>query len=106
MPAVRSPQEMLIRQFAANAMGFLDVGIGDDIELKTGLTKKEIGDGVVSVFHDLTDGGANVLLMGGVRVYVRRRGNVLDIGSRKDFAKLGWEDICSMLDQTVDPKSN
>jgi hypothetical protein len=79
-----------------------DVGVGRDAVRVTGLSGEEISNAVVEVLHDLVDGGANAVVMhttaGAVTLYVRRRGRSVDVGTRRDFADLGWASICDRLD--------
>ena len=82
----------------ASLPGAIDVGVGDDAVHVTGLSSRDLGSRVRMVFHDLIDGGANLILVGEIQLYVRRRGRSVDVGTRQDFAALGWEMICDLLD--------
>ncbi len=82
--------------------GDISIGIGEDIVFVTGMTSRQIANLVLPLFHDMINGGAHSLkLTRGaeiVMIYARRRKGIVDVGTRKDFAKLGWEAICDLID--------
>jgi hypothetical protein len=88
-------------EVVAATPGLVDVGVSRDAARVTGMTSEAISDAVVDRFHDFIDGGANSIVLhlpaGAVTLYVRRRGRHVDVGSRKDFADLGWERLCDLL---------
>ena len=80
-----------------------DVGIGTEAGTITKLTPLALGKLFRDSHHDFIDGGANVVNIVHddgtcIRLYVRRRGNSLDVGTRQDFADMGWEGVCDSLD--------
>jgi hypothetical protein len=79
----------------------VDIGIGRDAG--AGLGSDALADLVRDNYHDLTDRGANLLVLRvagrEVRLYARRRGRHVDVGTRRDFAELGWEALCDLLDR-------
>jgi hypothetical protein len=89
----RHEEEMAMRP------DLVSVGIGNDAAARIKLTREQLGAALLSVFHDLIDGGANLIDAEGVRLYVRRRKNNVDIGTRQDFADLGWQRLCDELDR-------
>jgi hypothetical protein len=69
--------------------GVIDIGIGDDAVRVVGKDASVIGSAVRTVYHELIDGGANAINLNGHRLYVRRRGKHVDVGTRRDFEALG-----------------
>lgn len=98
------PVEWAYREEALTSMrGVIDIGVGDDAMRVTGMGMNAIGELIQPHFRSLIDGGANNadLTCNGlvVRLYVRRRGRHVDIGTRLDFIALGWELVCDALDK-------
>lgn len=76
----------------------IDIGIGENALMEVGMSDNELGASIVSIFHDLFDGGCNALNINGIKIYARRRGHCVDVGNRQDFRELGWGLICDVLD--------
>jgi hypothetical protein len=91
------------------AAGLVSVGVGADAARASGLPRRALADFYRSMIHDFIDGGANLTQLltahGPVVLYVRRRGGCLDVGTRQDFAALGWAALCDLLDLTLIPES-
>lgn len=83
---------------AALPDGTYSVGVGQHLVAESGYSPESITAAFGQVYNELVDGGANAGVLGGVTVYVRRRGKALDVGNRQDFAELGWEPLCDVLD--------
>ena len=76
------------------------IGIGAHLMEQTGCSGPDIADGIREIADDLADGGANLLVLdSGIRCYVMRRGKAIDVGTREDFAELGWQDVVKALDE-------
>lgn len=108
MPNIIGEFDWARREERVAAMGkVIDVGVGQDAQRATGLTGAELSGMLQEVFHELIDGGANMLKVhcskGIVDLYVRRRKKHVDAGTRKDFAELGWQGICDLLDREGKP---
>jgi hypothetical protein len=90
-------------ELVASLPGVVDVGVGADAAAQSGLPQVEVGRLFRDAFHDLIDGGANVVHLhcprGKLRLYAVRRGRHVDIGTRQDFHELGWGVVCDLLDQ-------
>lgn len=80
--------------------GTYSFGIGQDLMLMTGLPVQQILAKIADVFDKPIDGGADVGFMNQTRCYIHRRGKAVDIGTRTDFADLGWTDICDACDKS------
>jgi hypothetical protein len=89
-------------ELVATIPGAFDVGVGADACAQTGMGGRALSRLLLDYFHDFTDGGADLVeLTSGpdvVRLYVRRRGRLVDVGTRKDFTELGWQAICDIID--------
>lgn len=79
--------------------GVYSVGVGQDLVEKTGRTMRSLVDGLDQVFESLIDGGGSVGKVDDVVCYCLRRGNAIEIGTRKDFEDLGWGLLCDRCDQ-------
>jgi hypothetical protein len=59
----------------------------------------------LDVWDNFIDGEANGLTVhvasGDLRLYARRRGRHLDLGTRQDFTALGWGTICDLIDEDI-----
>ncbi len=93
-------------ELVASLPNVVDVGVGDDAAKVTGMSLVELSVMYRDQFHRFKDGGVYMTelrpeLVGGrvVKLYIRRRGRSLDVGTRKDFALLGWEGLCDVLDK-------
>jgi hypothetical protein len=80
--------------------------VGRDAVQTSGMQSAQLAGLFRDLFHQFIDGGANIVNVaspngGEVRIYVRRRGRSLDVGTRQDFLDLGWGVICDALDRTV-----
>jgi hypothetical protein len=81
----------------------MSIGVGSDAQRTTGLDGPELCRLVGDRLHDLTDGGADLLTLTDphgrrFRLYARRRGRTVDVGTRRDWTDLGWEKLCDVLD--------
>jgi hypothetical protein len=79
----------------------VDVGLGRNAIAVTGLSQEQLTVLLAEMHERFINGGANLVLVGGVRLYVRRRGRHLDAGTRRDFAEVGWGLVCDLLDKTL-----
>jgi hypothetical protein len=90
----------------ASTPGLLSVGVGPDAVLQSGLSDHELAQLYLKRFESFTDGGADGTYLDGpkgrVRIYVRRRGRMLDFGTRADLIPLGWGPVCDLLDAALD----
>lgn len=93
-----SPTVMSFRGELATATGQVDIGVGSDAAAATGMSSADLGASVASVIDELTDGGANKMRLVGVPLYAKRRGSLVDVGTRADFVAAGWAAICDILD--------
>jgi hypothetical protein len=90
----------------ADTPGLVSVGVGADAVLQSGLSEHELGRLYLKSLESFTDGGADGTYLDGpkgrVRIYVWRRGRMLDLGTRTDLAPLGWGPVCDLIDATLD----
>jgi hypothetical protein len=90
----------------ADTPGLVSVGVGPDAVLQSGLPDYELGRLYMERLESFTDGGADGTYLDGpkgrVRIYVWRRGRMLDLGTRTDLAPLGWGPVCDLIDATLD----
>jgi hypothetical protein len=105
--AVRIDQFDRHAEDIAATSGVVSVGIGPTALAVIGLPGETLGRLILESFDQLIDGGANLLIAPDPqgrkhRLYACRRGRCVDAGTRKDFAQLGWEKICDVLDAQHD----
>lgn len=75
-----------------------DIGVGPDAAAQTGYTTTQIGHAISRFHEEIFKHGAMLLMIDGVRIYLLRRDRCIDVGTRKDFEVLEWEDLCDLLD--------
>jgi len=85
-----------------------DLGIGDEA-LRNGLMAEETRQSVVNVLRDLYNTMANdpdarkislALASDNVFIlYCLKRGVHFEVGARIDFVRMGWEELCDVLDE-------
>jgi hypothetical protein len=90
----------------ASVPGLVSVGVGPDAVLQSGLPDYELGRLYLKSFESFKDGGMDGTFLDGpkgrVRIYVWRRGRMLDLGTRADLAPLGWGVVCDLIDAALD----
>jgi hypothetical protein len=79
----------------------VDVGVGRDAAASTGLTQEQLAALLADSRDRFIDGGANLVLVEGVPLYVRRRGRHIDAGTLRDFTEIGWGRVCDLIDKAV-----
>ena len=79
----------------------VDVEVGENAAAVIGLSLGELAARACDSFEGFSDGGGNGRLVhldwGNVLLYVRCRGQHLDIGTRRDFTELGWQVIGELI---------
>ena len=69
-------------------------GLGDDLLRRAGVPSRDLANALLAHFDSLADGGLHLLQLatpeGPLRVFCRRRGRMLDAGTRADMDCLGW----------------
>ena len=80
-------------------------GLGADLRRRAGLPAGALAAAVLEHFDRLADGGLHAATLGTdagpLRVYVRRRGRMLDAGTAADMAELGCGAACAALERLV-----
>ena len=77
----------------------IDVGIGEHLVAETGFSAGELAKTIPEIWQQYQSDIAIVGDVNGVRCYIWKRGESIDIGARKDFDELGWTGICVELDK-------
>lgn len=84
-----------------------DIGLGTDAVERCRMGEDGLGEVFREWFHRFAEGSQLIDFQvrdpddgttWTVRLYVRRRGRSLDVGTRQDFTELGWERLCDALD--------
>lgn len=90
----------------ADTPGLVSVGVGPNAVIQSGLSEHALGRLYMERFGSFTDGGADGTFLDGpkgrVRIYVCRRGRLLDLGTRADLIPLGWGPVCDLIDAALD----
>lgn len=90
------------QEYATKLVGATDVGIGQDLLQRSGLSFYECCDAVMSRYSEIEDGDAFRGEFNGAKgrviVYWARNKSMIDVGTRKDAIEVGMEKVCDELD--------
>ncbi len=85
--------------------GKISVAFGDDLKTQTRLPDEQLLSLVGDSFHEFIDGGGNIVIVycrhGEVMAYAKRKGRMVDVGTRSDWEILGLGKMCDLLDARV-----